>query len=87
MRNLLIVAKLTKCDITYSMWRAVFDADAQAQSAFWRGTIVGQVDEQTAMISTEVIDPSAMTKFLQANGPRFVDLGVDHEVYSMTPAG
>lgn len=40
MKNLLIVAKLTKPDVTYSMWRAVFDADAPAQSAFWRGTIV-----------------------------------------------
>lgn len=85
MKNLLIVAKLTKPDVTYSIWRSVFDADAQAQSAFWRGTIVGHVDDRTAMISTEVIDPIAMTAFLQANGPRFADLGVEHEVYALTP--
>ena len=87
MNNLLMIAKFTKPGFTYSMWRAAFDSDAQAQSAFWRGTIVGQVDEKTAMISTEVIDSAAMAKFLQANGPRFADLGVEHEVYSMTPAG
>jgi hypothetical protein len=37
------------------------------------------------MISTEVIDKEAMTKFFQANGPRFADLGVEHEVYSAVP--
>jgi len=37
------------------------------------------------MISTEDIDQNAMTKFFQANGPRFADLGVEHEVYSMAP--
>lgn len=87
MKNLLIIVKLNKPGVTYSMWKAAFDSDAQAQSAFWSGTMVAQVDERTAMISTEVIDPAAMTKFLQANGPRFVDLGVEHEVYSLTPAG
>ena len=84
MKNLLIIAKFTKPGFTYSMWRAAFDSDAQAQSAFWRGTIVGHVDDKTAMISTEVIDPAAMTAFLQANGPRFSDLGVEHEVYALT---
>jgi len=43
------------------------------------------VDDKTAMISTEVIDPAAMTAFLHANGPRFADLGVEHEVYALTP--
>ena len=85
MKNLLMIAKFTKPGFTYSMWRAAFDADAQAQSVFWRGTIVGQVDDMTAMISTEVIDPVAMTAFLQANGPRFAELGVEHEVYTLTP--
>jgi hypothetical protein len=59
--------------------------DAQAQSAFWRGTLVGQVDEKSAMIATEVIDQAAMTKFFQANGQRFADLGVAHEIYALTP--
>jgi len=85
MKNLLIIAKFTKPGFTYAMWRAAFDADAQAQSAFWRGTIVGKVDETTVMISTEVIDRETMTKFFQANGPRFADLGVEHEVYSLAP--
>jgi hypothetical protein len=85
MKNLLIVTKFTKPGFTYSAWRTAFDSDAKAQSAFWRGTIVGQVDEKTVMISTEVIDKEAMTKFFQANGPRFADLGVEHEVYSMAP--
>jgi hypothetical protein len=84
MKNLFIIAKFTKPDFTYSMWRAAFDSDARAQSAFWRGTIVGQVDQDKAMISTEVIDQAAMTAFFQANGPRFADLGVEHEVYTLT---
>ena len=87
MKNLLMIAKFTKPGFTYSMWRNAFDSDAQAQSAFWRGTIVGRVDDTTAMISTEVFDPAAMKAFLQANGSRFANLGVEHEVYSMTPAG
>jgi hypothetical protein len=85
MKNLLIIAKFTKPGFTYSMWRPAFDADAQAQSAFWRGTIVGQIDDKGAMISTEVIDHEAMTTFFQANGPRFADLGVEHEVYALAP--
>jgi len=85
MKNLLIITKFTKPGFTYAMWRTAFDSDAQAQSAFWRGTIVGKVDDATIMISTEVIDQNAMTKFFQANGPRFADLGVEHEVYSMAP--
>jgi len=83
MKNLLIIARFTKPGFTYSMWRAAFDSDAQAQSAFWRGTIVGHVNDTTAMVSTEVTDPSAMAAFLQANGPRFAALGVEHEVYDL----
>ena len=86
MKNLLIITKFTKPGFTYPLWRSAFDADAQAQSAFWRGTLVGKVDEQTAMISTEVIDREAMTNFLKANAPRFADMGVEHEVYSLMPA-
>ncbi len=85
MKNILITTTFTKPGFTYSLWRAAFDADAQAQSAFWRGTLVGQVDEKSAMIATEVIDQAAMTKFFQANGQRFADLGVAHEIYALTP--
>lgn len=85
MKNLLIIVKFKNPELTYPTWRKIFDSDAQEQSAFWRGTLVGCVDDTTAMISTEIIDFAAMAAFMQANGPRFTDLGVEHEVYALTP--
>jgi hypothetical protein len=36
------------------------------------------------MIAKEVLDQAAMAKFYAANGGRFADLGVEHEVYALT---
>ena len=53
--NTLIIVKIK--NTTYDEWKKKFDADAEVQSQMMRNTIVGKVDDNTAMISTEVFNP------------------------------
>ena len=50
--NTLIIVKIK--NTTYDEWKKKFDSDAEVQSQMMRNTIVGKVDDETAMISTEV---------------------------------
>ena len=50
--NTLIIVKIK--NTTYDDWKKKFDTDAEVQSQMMRNTIVGKVDDNTAMISTEV---------------------------------
>ena len=52
--NTLIIVKIS--NVTYDEWKKKFDSDAEVQSKMMRNTLVGRVDENTAMISTEVFD-------------------------------
>ena len=51
----MIVLKMKNC--TYDDWKKAFDADAEMQAEFMRETIVGKVDEQTAIVSADVFAP------------------------------
>ena len=53
--NTLIIVKII--NTTYDEWKKKFDSDAEVQSQMMRNTIVGKVDDETAMISTEVFNP------------------------------
>ena len=44
-----------------------FDADAEVQSQMMRNTIVGKVDDETAMISTEVFNPDMVGQFMSSD--------------------
>ena len=54
--NTLIIVKIK--NTTYDEWKKKFDSDAEVQSQMMRNTIVGKVDDNTAMISTEVLTPT-----------------------------
>ena len=45
--NTLIIVKIS--NVTYDEWKKKFDSDAEVQSKMMRNTLVGRVDENTAM--------------------------------------
>ena len=60
--NTFIIVKMR--NISYENWKKKFDEDADAQSKMMRNTIVGKVDNSTAMISTEVFMSNIITVFI-----------------------
>lgn len=85
--KLLLIAHLTKPDFTYDMWRAMFDSDREMQSKFVHveHTIVGKVDDHTAMVVFDVFEPTLMAGALAENGHRFDEAGITHEVHVLSP--
>ena len=86
MLNTMIVLKMKNC--TYDDWKKAFDTDAEMQAEFMRETIVGKVDEQTAIVSADVFAPEKMQQLMSA--PEFKQLeeemGLEHTVYFLQPA-
>ena len=64
MLNKMIVLKMKNC--TYDDWKKAFDADAEMQAEFVRETIVGKVDEQTAIVSADVFATEKMQQLMSA---------------------
>ena len=64
MLNTMIVLKMKNC--TYDDWKKAFDADAEMQAEFVRETIVGKVDEQTAIVSADVFATEKMQQLMSA---------------------
>ena len=63
--NTLIIVKIK--NTTFDEWRKKFDADAEVQSQMMKNTIVGKVDDETAMISTEVFNPEMIGQFMSSD--------------------
>ena len=63
-----------------------FDSDAEVQSQMMRNTIVGKVDDKTAMISTEVFNSEMVGQFMSSDEFKQMEeeLGLSHEVYQLT---
>jgi hypothetical protein len=88
--DILILAHLVS---SYDDWKVVFDGDAEARKPFVSGdTMVGQADEQTAMIVAYGVDMEAMGAFMAT--PEFAERTSKyvsgHTVYSiseMAPPG
>ena len=82
--NTLIIVKIKIT--TYDEWKKKFDADAEVQSQMMRNTIVGKVDDETAMISAEVFNPDMVGQFMSSDEFRQMEkkLGLSHEVYQLT---
>ena len=57
--NTLIIVKMSK--IKYEDWKSKFDKDYEIQSKMMKNTIVGRVNENIAMICTEVFNPDIVT--------------------------
>ena len=81
--NTLIVAKMTK--VNFEDWKVKFDEDTEAQSKMMRNTIVGKVDENTAIIFTEVFNPGMVQEFMNSDDFKQMEnnLGLTHEVYKV----
>ena len=82
--NTFIIVKIK--NTTYDEWKKKFDADAEVQSQMMKNTIVGKVDDNTAMISTEVFNPDMVRQFMSSDGFKQMEkeLGLSHEVYQLT---
>ena len=82
--NTLIIVKMSK--IKYEDWKSKFDEDNEIQSKMMKNTIVGRVNENTAMICTEVFNPDMVAEFMHSDEFKNMeeDLGLSHEVYQLT---
>jgi hypothetical protein len=82
--NTLILVKIS--NVTYDEWKKKFDSDSEAHSKMMRNTLVGKVDEKTAMISTEIFDQEMVGQFMTSDEFKKMEkeLGLSHEVYQLT---
>jgi ribosomal protein S17E len=82
--NTLIIVKIS--NVTFDEWKKKFDSDAEVQSKMMRNTLVGRVDENTAMISTEVFDQEMVGQFMTSDEFKKMEqeLGLSHEVYQLS---
>ena len=82
--NTLIIVKMK--NITFEEWKKKFDEDAEVQSTMMKNTIVGKVDDYTAIITTEVINNEMVQEFMNSNDFKKMesDFGLYHEVYKIT---
>ena len=82
--NTLILVKIS--NVTYDEWKKKFDSDSEAHSKMMRNTLVGKVDEKTAMISTEIFDQEMVGQFMSSDEFKKMEqeLGLSHEVYQLT---
>ena len=82
--NTLILVKIS--NVTYDEWKKKFDSDSEVHSKMMRNTLVGKVDEKTAMISTEIFDQEMVGQFMTSDEFKKLEqeLGLSHEVYKLT---
>ena len=71
--------------VKYEEWKKLFDKDAEAQAKMMQNTIVGKVDDNTAMICTEVTDKIMVNEFMTSADFKKMEeeLGLTHEVYKI----
>ena len=82
--NTLILVKIS--NVTYDEWKKKFDSDSEAHSKMMRNTLVGKVDEKTAMISTEIFDQEMVGQFMTSDEFKKMELelGLSHKVYQLS---
>ena len=82
--NTHIIVKIN--NTTDDEWKKKIDADAEVQSQMMRNSIVGKVDDETAIISTDVFNPEMVGQFMSSDEFKQMekDLGLSHEVYQLT---
>lgn len=85
--KLLLFARLTKPGFSCDMWLAMFDSDRdmQAKAIHVEHTIIGKVDDHTAMVVFDVFDPAMLAQIMADNAHRFDEAGFAHEVHVLSP--
>ena len=86
MLNTMIVVKMKKTN--FSEWKKLFDGDAENRAKFARDTLVGKVDENTAIVTADIFDPEGMKQTLSDPelGKSFEEMGIEHTIYMLQPA-
>ena len=84
MQMLLIVNLNEK--LTFEKWAEVYDNDAEKRATFMTDSIYGKVNDHTAMVKFTVTNPDAMQAHMKESAPMFEELGINHEVYTVSPA-
>ena len=86
MLNTMIVVKITKTN--YTEWKKLFDGDAENRAKFMRDALVGKVDENTAIVTSDIFDPEGMKQALSDPelGKSFEEMGIEHTIYMLQPA-
>ena len=86
MLNTMLVVKMTKSN--YTEWKKLFDEDAEKQEKFMKDTLVGKIDENTAVVTVDIFDPEGMQTHISdpEQSKIFEEMGIEHTVYMLQPA-
>ena len=86
MLNTMLVVKMTKSN--YTEWKKLFDEDAEKQEKFMKDTLVGKIDENTAVVTADIFDPEGMQTHISdpEQSKIFEEMGIEHTMYMLQPA-
>ncbi|MBT5097546.1 hypothetical protein N9357_00695 [bacterium] len=86
MLNTMIVVKMINSN--YTEWKKLFDEDAEKQEKFMKDTLVGKIDENTAVVTADIFDPEGMQTHISdpEQSKIFEEMGIEHTVYMLQPA-
>ena len=86
MLNTMLVVKMTKSN--YTEWKKLFDEDAEKQGKFMKETLVGKIDENTAVVTADIFDPEGMQTHISdpEQSKIFEEMGIEHTIYMLQPA-
>ena len=86
MLNTMLVVKMTKSN--YTEWKKIFDEDAEKQKKFMKDTLVGKIDENTAVVTADIFDPEGMQTHISDpdQSKIFEEMGIEHTIYMLQPA-
>ena len=86
MLNTMLVVQMTKSN--YTEWKKLFDEDAEKQKKFMKDTLVGKIDENTAIVTADIFDPEGMQTHISDpdQSKIFEEMGIEHTIYMLQPA-
>ena len=86
MLNTMIVVKMINSN--YTEWKKLFDEDAEKQEKFMKDTLVGKIDENTAVVTADIFDPEGMQTHISdpEQSKIFEEMGIEHTIYRLQPA-
>jgi hypothetical protein len=72
----------------YTEWKKLFDEDAEKQEKFMKDTLVGKIDENTAVVTADIFDPEGMQTHISdpEQSKIFEEMGIEHTIYMLQPA-
>ena len=85
MLNTMLVVKMTKSN--YTEWKKLFDEDAEKQEKFMKDTLVGKIDENTAVVTADIFDPEGMQTHISdpEQSKIFEEMGIEHTINILQP--